>query len=192
MVVDLSSTKHIQNNTFVRIEVPDYDTLRFSDYHMEYDINGETYDNLGNLVTVTDTSSELRAAPAQVQITISGIPTNFLSEILGAKVKGSDVQIHRALFDPITGALLSLSSNPTIKFRGIVSNFEISNELQEGTQDGSLLLILQCSSVVDLLTNKIAGRRTNPIDQKALYSTDVSFDRVPSLAKSNFNFGAPQ
>jgi len=40
------------------------------------------------------------------------------------------------------------------------------------------------------LSNKVSGRRTNPIDQKELYPTDPSMDRVVSLASSNFNFGA--
>lgn len=192
MVVDLTSTKHIQNNTFVRIDVPNYAVLRFSDYHKDFDISGETYDNLGNLVSVSSTSTELRASPEQMNIGISGIPANFVSDILAEKVKGSDVQVYRALFNPITGAILSISDNPTIKFRGVVTNFEINNELAEGDLQGTITLVLECSSVVEILQNKIAGRRTNPIDQKDLYSTDVSFDRVPSIAKSNFNFGAPQ
>ena len=47
------------------------------------------------------------------------------------------------------------------------------------------------SSVVELLNNKVSGRQTNPRDQKLYYPTDLSMDRVPALAKSNFNFGAP-
>lgn len=192
MVVDLTSTKHVQNNTFVRINVPDYGVLRFSDYHIEYSINSESYQNLGLLVSVSSTSSELRASPDAVNIAISGIPANFISDILAEKIKGSDVQIYRALFDPITGNLLSLSSNPTIKFRGVISNFEINNSLSEGELLGSITLILECSSYIEILQNKVSGRRTNPIDQKEISSTDTSFDRVPSIAKSNFNFGAPQ
>jgi DNA repair exonuclease SbcCD nuclease subunit len=46
--------------------------------------------------------------------------------------------------------------------------------------------------VVELLNNKTSGRRTNPGDQKEWYPTDLSMDRVPGLANSNFNFGAPQ
>ncbi len=192
MALNLSSYSAVQNNTFVRIDVPGYQVLRFSDYHKEYSINSESYDNLGNLLSITNTSSELRASPEQVTLAISGISTPSVSTILGTKLKGSDVQIYRALFDPTTGALLSVSSNPTIKFRGVVSNFSIEDELLEGAQEGTVQLVLECSSVVELLTNKVVGRRTNPIDQKALFPGDTSFDRVPALAKSNFNFGAPQ
>ena len=46
-------------------------------------------------------------------------------------------------------------------------------------------------SAINQLNNKVAGRRTNPIDQAEFYPGDQSFDRVPALAKSNFNFGAP-
>lgn len=192
MVVNISSYDSVQNNTFVRIDVPSYQVLRFSDYHIDYDIGGETYDNLGNLVSISSTSSELRAAPEQINISISGIPANFITDILANKLKNSDVQIYRALFNPTTGALLSITDNPTIKFRGVVSNFSIEDDLSQGSDSGTIVLGLECTSVVQILSNKIVGRRTNPIDQKTYFPSDVCFDRVPALAKSNFNFGAPE
>jgi hypothetical protein len=60
-----------------------------------------------------------------------------------------------------------------------------------GDDVGAVSLTLTCTSVVGLLNNKITGRRTNPTDQELFYPGDKSMDRVPSLAKSNFNFGAP-
>jgi hypothetical protein len=59
-----------------------------------------------------------------------------------------------------------------------------------GSLTGTVSLTLTCTNVVELLNNKVAGRRTNPIDQKSFYPTDISFDRVFALANSNFNFGA--
>ena len=192
MAVDISSYTSVQSNTFVRIDVPDYQVLRFSDYHISYDIGGETYDNLGNLVSISNTSSELRSSPEQVNISISGIPSNFISTILSSKLKNSDVQIYRALFDSTSGIILPITDNPTIKFRGVVSNFEIADDLDEGGEDGTIILGIECTSVVQILSNKIVGRRTNPIDQKTYFPNDLCFDRVPALAKSNFNFGAPE
>jgi len=72
-------------------------------------------------------------------------------------------------------------------FSGIISNYEISDDLSQGDDTGQLLINFNCTNLIELLANKIAGRRTNPID-----FDDESMDRVSVLAKSNFNFGAPK
>jgi len=191
MALNLSSYDAVQSNSFVRIAIPNYQTLRFSDYHKAFTINSESYTGLGQLISITETSSELRAAPQELTISISGIPAGNIGDILNNRIKGSSVKLYRALFNPTTGALLSLTGNPSGKFQGVVSNFIISDELTSGSDTGTKQLILTCTSVVELLSNKVSGRRTNPLDMKQWYPTDESFDRVPSLAKSNFNFGAP-
>ena len=191
MAINLSSYRSIQTNLFVRLDIPDYQVLRFSDYHKAYTINSESYDGLGQLMAVTNTTSNLRATSEELTVTISGIPSNNIPAILDNKVKGSSIKVYRAFFNPTTGELLSISGNPAGKFNGVVSNFEIADDLDIGGDTATVSLVLTCNSVVDLLNNKITGRRTNPIDQKALYPSDQSMDRVPSLSKANFNFGAP-
>lgn len=192
MPLDLSSYPNIQSNLFVKIDIPDYEILTFSDYHKTLTIEGDVYDGLGQLLAVGNTTSNLRATPGEISISISGIPAGNITDILNNKVKGSSVKIYRAFFDVTTGEILSITGNPAGKFQGVVSNFEITDDLDIGADTGTITLVLTVTSVVELLNNKITGRRTNPIDQKIFYPTDVSMDRVPSLAKSNFNFGAPQ
>jgi hypothetical protein len=46
--------------------------------------------------------------------------------------------------------------------------------------------------VVNVLENKVAGRKTNPKSQKQFYPSDRSMDRVPTLKGATYNFGAPQ
>lgn len=192
MALDLRSYRSIQTNLFVRLAIPGYQVLTFSDYHKDLTFLGTDYTGLGSLLGITDTTSNLRAAPNEVTVTLSGIPTSSVAEILANKTKGSTIKIYRAFFDPISGELLNISGNPAGKFQGVVSNFDITDDLEMGSDSGSVSLTLTCTSVVELLGNKISGRRTNPVDQALFYPGDQSMDRVPSLAKSNFNFGAPQ
>jgi hypothetical protein len=192
MAINLTAYTSIQTNFFVKLVIPGYSTLTFSDYHKELTIDSVNYTGLGELLSVNDTDSNLRAAPQELSLAISGIPSGNISDILNNKVKGSEVTVYRGFFDVETGELLSISGNPTGKFRGIVSNFEISDELESGSDTGTISLILTCTNVVEQLNNKVAGRRTNPIDQKLYYPTDESMDRVVALTKSNFNFGAPK
>lgn len=190
MALNLSTYTAIQTNIFVRIDIPDYQVLRFSDFMTPFTINGESYTALGSLMGVSDTSSELRATSQEVSISISGIPDANISDILNNRVKGSDVKIYRVFFNPTTGAVLNIAGNPAQKFQGVISNFDITDELSMGDTTGTVLLTLTATNIVELLTNKQAGRRTNPVDMKLFYPTDVSFDRVTALENSNFNFGA--
>lgn len=190
MAIDLSSYGAIQTNLFVRLDIPGYQVLKFSDLHYPYTVDSESYTALGQLLTISDTNFELRATPQELSIGISGIPNSNVTDILSHKVKGSDIKIYRGFFNPSTGQLLSVAGNPAQKFQGVVSNFDISDELEMGELTGTVTVTLACSSIVALLDNKVTGRRTNPLDMKQFYPTDVSMDRVPALANSNFNFGA--
>lgn len=190
-MIDLSSYSSIQTNLFITIDIPDFEVLTFSDYSKDYSIGNVNYVGLGQLLSVSQTASDLRAAPQGITISISGIPPDNISDIMDNKIRGSEVDVKRAFFDPITGNLIAISGNPIGKFQGIVARYEITDALSMGDDTGTLTINLECSSFVELLQNKIAGRRTNPIDQNIYYPSDRSMDRVPSLVKSNFNFGAP-
>lgn len=192
MTIDLTPYTSIQSNLFVRVDIHDYQVLRFSDYHRALTINTESYGALGQLLNITDTTTELRATAQEITITITGIPVSRVQEILAVKLKGSPVKIYRAFFDVVTGNLISVSGNPAEKFQGMVTNFSILDDAGSITGEaGTITLALIVTSAVEQLETKVTGRRTNPIDQRALYPTDAAFDRVPNLAGSNFNFGAP-
>jgi hypothetical protein len=192
MPIDLSSYRSIQTNLFVKIDVPGYAVLAFSDYYKAQTFSGTNYQALGQLVSVTNNSSSLRATSEEITVTISGIPAGRVSEILDNKIKGSRIEVYRAFFNTETGELLNIAGNPAGKFKGVISNYSISDDLGEGDDTGTVAIVLSATSVVDLLNNKVTGRRTNPLDHKEFYPGDQSMDRVPALAKSNFNFGAPE
>jgi CBS domain-containing protein len=187
MAIDLSSYRSIQTNLFVKIVIPGYETLTFSDYHKDYVIGTVTYQGLGQLLAVGNTDDNLRAAPAEITVTISGIPVENVTDVLNNKIKGSSCEIFRGFFNANTGELLPVAGNPAGKFRGVVSNYDITDDLEQGASTGSVSLILTVTSVVELLENKTTGRRTNAAD-----FPNGDMDRVLVLQKSNFNFGAPQ
>jgi hypothetical protein len=191
MPIDLSQYRSIQSNMFVKLDIPGYAVLAFSDYYQALTLGGTNYQALGQLLAITNTTSSLRAAPEELTVTISGIPEGRISEILDNKIKGSRIEVLRAFFDPTTGELLNITGNPAGKFKGVISNFSINDDLAEGGDTGTITIVLSATSVIELLNNKVTGRRTNPLDHKEYFPNDLSMDRVPALAKSNFNFGAP-
>jgi hypothetical protein len=190
-MIDLSSYAAIQTNMFVRIDVPGLGVLRFSDYHRAYTINSESYTALGSIMTIGETVSELKLSSSEVNVVLSGIPTANMDAVLDYKVRGAPVSIFRVFFDPTTGVALDLPGNPAVKFKGIVNNFNLSEEYDSESRNSSVTINFACTSEIGIIQNRVSGRRTNPDDQKALYPGDVSMDRVPSLVDANFNFGAP-
>lgn len=191
MALNLSAYRSIQTNIFITLDIPNYEVLTFSDYHKTFTLSGTTYQGLGQLLSITDTTSNLRAASNELTFSISGIPEGNVADVLTQKIKGSPLTVKRAFFDSTTGELLDIPDNPVGKFKGVISNYTITDDLDEGDRDGTFTITFVATSVIDLLNNKVSGRRTNPIDQKQFYPTDESFDRIPSLIKSNINFGGP-
>lgn len=190
MSIDLQNQRHIQTALFVKMIVPDYAVLKFSSYNHEVIINGDTYIALGNLLGITDTSTNLRVTPGNLSVTISGIPNTSITEILNNRIKGSKIEIWRVFFDTITGQPLLIDGNPLGRFKGIVSNYSIQETWNPGNELVTNTIMITCSSTIDVLNNKITGRSTNSNDQKYFYPTDLSMDRVAALVNSNFNFGA--
>lgn len=185
MSIDLSQYNQIQTNLFVKIDVPGFEILTFTDYFKSFTIGSDTYVPIGNLLSVSDSTNELRATPKELTISISGIPEDSISDVLENKFRGSTVEILRGFFEVNTGEFLNIQGNPSGMFQGVVSNFQISDDLNSGDTVGRLVININCTSFVDILANKVSGRRTNPID-----FDDESMDRVTVLAKSNFNFGS--
>lgn len=201
MPIDLSTYQSVETGLFIRIQVDEYRTsstggytsevLRFSDYIRPITIDGESYTGLGRLLGITTTTSELTPSRGNITVSISGIPNTSLAEILYSKIKGSPVEVWRVFFDPVTGAQLAITGNPAGRFFGIVDNYTLDEEYDYDSRTATNRITMTCNSVVEVLDNKVTGRRTNPVDQKAFYPSDVSMDRVPNLKESYYNFGAP-
>lgn len=202
MTIDLTSYKSIGSALIVRIQVdyykststsiPTQQILRFSDYDRNLTVDGEVYLGLGQFVSITSSISELKSSSSGVNIGISGIPGSSISEIVNSKIKGAPISVYRVLFNPVTGNIISLADNPVGRFFGIVNNYSLEEQYNIELRSSTNTISLICSSSIDVLYNKVSGRRTNPSDQKLLYPSDLAMDRVPNLSKSNFNFGAPQ
>lgn len=192
MSIDLSSYDSIEAGLFVRIAVPGGSVLRFSDYRGTVTIDGESYVGLGKLLGISSTTSELKGSTGTVTITVSGIPNTSISEIMNSQLKGSPVKIYRMVFNTVTGAALSIAGNPAGRFFGYVNNYALEEEYTIEERRSTNTISIICSSNMEFLENKVAGRKTNPESMKKYFPGDLSFDRVPNLVGANFNFGAPQ
>jgi len=187
-MIDLRSYGAIESSLFIKWVIPNFETATLSDYNLPITFGGDTYTNVGELLSVSSTTAELKASASQLSIQLSGIPATSISDLLNNEIKGSNIEVFRGLFDPTTHALLSVGDdNPIKKFEGIVTNYAISDSVDPFSNSASTTITLTCNSMVEVLAKKINGRRTNPVD----FPDENSMDRVQPLSNSNYNFGAP-
>lgn len=189
----------IKTGLFVKMDIAKYftvgsgiaaQTLAFSDWGYDYVIDGTTYTALGNLLEISDTSKLLRPNSQTISITISGIPNRSIEEIEKSELKGADISITRVWFNndftPVDDESIE---NPVGRFSGYVNNYSLVESWDVETRTSSNTIVLDCASFIKVLEKKTAGRLTNPQSMKKFYPSDVSFDRVPSLAGARINFG---
>jgi hypothetical protein len=193
MTFDLRSRKGIEIATLVKWEVPNFDTAYISDYSTLLSDGTNTYTNIGSLLGISSTVSELTSSTGEVTVNLSGIPTGSISNILNEEIKGSNITITRVYFDPTTHQGIDLQpsvagmNNGIPIFKGIVTNYAISDSVDNGSGLAISTITLTCASYLEVLSNKTNGRRTNPAD----FPTEKSMNRIRALANSNYNFGAP-
>jgi hypothetical protein len=186
-MINLSARTSIEYATLLKWVIPNFDTAYLTDYSSSIVYNSNTYQNIGKFLSVSGTSSELKTTPSELSIALSGIPSGSISDILNQEIKGSQIEIYRAFYDPTTHALLSIADgNPSLRFKGIVTNYSISDDVDTGALIATTMITLTCNSIVEVLTKKVSGRRTNSAD----FPNESSMNRVQALSNSNFNFGA--
>ena len=187
-MIDLGAFKAVESALFIKWIIPNFGTALISDYNASVVLDGDTYTGTGNFLSISGTTSELKASPSQLTISLSGIPTTEVQNVLNNEIKGNFIEVRRAFFDVTTHVLLPLSTNPVMKFKGIVTNYGIDDDFNQASQTASTIITLNCNSIVEVLNKKVNGRRTNPTD----FPNEDSMNRVSILASSNYQFGAPE
>lgn len=164
-------------------------TYYISSAYSEVQIGANTYTELGSLLSVAPIVDDLKTTNGDISITLSGIPSNqdYLSLILNTPIKGGNVLIRRGFFDPVN--LTALPGQVYTRFQGIITNYTIDEDLDMLKGQTSITVTVNCASLNSLLENKICGQRTNPSDRRRFYPDDISFDRVPLLQNTSFDFG---
>jgi hypothetical protein len=168
-------------------------TYYLSNAYKPVTIDGNSYTALGAFIGIGSITEDLRTTNGDVQITLTGIPTddNYLATVLTTPIKGGQVKVRRAFFDKNTLAIRYDGPDPQVylRYQGIITNFAIDEEQNILTGDLNNSVSIICASLNSLLENKVAGQRTNGSDRRKYYPGDISFDRVKDLAFTQFDFG---
>lgn len=196
-MANLTSYTAVKSNFFVKLTVEEYrntsngsfaqQVFEFTDAESAVTIGSDTYTPIGELLGITATSSELRPTSDQITVSITGVPTANVPEVLYSKIKGSRIEIRRQFRNPANDSLLSTQGY----FFGRVNNWSIQEEHNVEERSGSTVILFECSNQLSVLENKISGRLTNPESNKTFFPNDTGMDRVPIIKGTKFDFGAP-
>lgn len=194
--LNLESYGNIQQALFVYMLIPDYGALRMSTYDVamsivEDDGTSHEYAPTGILLSVSEFNNELTPSKNDITISLTGIDKSFVAGMMGYQIKGSPVVIRRAFFNPDTGILLPIAGNPSRRFSGVISNYSFTDEYNDLSRTVNTTISVSCSNIVGVLENMITGQKTNHSQRKFLYNGDLGFQRVATIASSNFDFGKP-
>lgn len=197
--LDLSPYSNIEHAYLIKFTFIDSsnnpETVRMSSYRVpisiqESDGNYYSYTAVGQIVNVSQIQADNKATLNDVTVTLNGIGNAYIPDIIATQIKTAPVEIRRAYFDPKTGQLLPIAGNPSIAFSGVVTNYLFDEQWTEGSnQSVTTTIALTCASLASVLTNKVAGRRTNRDDQQFWYPGDNAMNRVGVIADQYFDFG---
>ena len=164
----------------------DTTTYTFSSAYKEETIDGTVYTPLGGLLAVGVQQRDIRVTSADTSLSLSGIDGDNIYVVLAEKVKGSKLEIIRGFYND-SGILTSNAH----RFTGIVTSYNISEEMQVLDDTDNFTVTLNASSFKTVLQNRIAGRKTNPSSWEYFNPTDSSMTNIYSISDQDADFGKP-
>ena len=148
--------------------------------------NSNDYTQLGAFLSVGAIQEDIKTTNGDISISLNGIPDTYIDSVLTNPVKGGAVTIYRAFYnDDYTVD----SANIYQRFSGIITNFSIEENVDILEGDNTNTVSIACASINTILENKIAGQRTAPADRNKFFTGDETFNRVPDLMGTQFDFG---
>lgn len=183
------------------IDLPNLPNLYFSDYYRPVEYAGNTYVALNYLLSVGETSVNMRSGTNSLSMSISGLNSENTVDAIRffskeyTSIKGSMIVIRRAFFDKTTGLLRTdLPQNPIGRYKGFVQNFTMINEFNPATRTMETVVTLNISDYTDYLKGITSGRKTNRefsyYDNDTIY--DVSLHNVENLVGVQYEWGKKQ
>jgi len=147
-----------------------------------YDSN--TYQELGAFLNVGEFQEDIKTTNGDLTMVLTGIPAGNVQTVMQNPVKGGAVTIFRAFFDNNYAV-----SAVYPRYKGIITNYNISEKVDLENGDITNTVGISVASINTILENRVNGQRTNPTDRNQFFAGDKTFDRVPVINGTSFDFG---
>lgn len=153
-------------------------------------VDASPFTGLSQLVSIGSVARDIKSTANETTVTLVGIDTTMLSLVLGAGIKGSEIEMWHGFFDA-AGALITTGGTGGLYqyFNGYINSFSISEQWMEEIRGYVGTVTVSASSIQLILQNRTAGRYTNDNAWKQFAPTDTSMDRVNFIQTINYQFG---
>lgn len=174
---------------FVRLTMPEA-VYTFCNAASPITVNGMTFTNLGSLLSLGDIQRDIRATSDDLTISLTGLDAENISIILSSDIKGSVIEVWRGFLDSNNQIITTPTQQFFKRYQGIINSVSITENYNEQLRTRVATCGISCSSMRQILKNRISGVKTNDSSWKFLYPNDTSMSRVPIIASTYFDFGA--
>jgi hypothetical protein len=191
-IVPVQNTNNIRYANFVRITTPSA-TYRFATTPTALTISAVDalpFSGLGQLVSVGSVQRDIKSTASETNVTLVGIDTSMLALILGAELKGSEIEMWHGFFNQ-NGTLITTGGTGGLYqfFNGYINSFSIGEQWMEEARAYVGTATVSASSIQLIMQNRIAGRYTNNNSWQFFNSGDTSMNRVNYISTINYYFG---
>ena len=145
---------------------------------------GNDYTELGAFLNIGQFQEDIKTTNGDLNMVLTGIPAGNVQTVLTNQVKGGAVTIFRAFFDDNYAV-----TNVYPRYKGVITNYSITEDVNIENGDITNSVGISVASINTILENRVNGQRTAPADRKRLFPGDNTFDRVPVINNTSFDFG---
>lgn len=153
-------------------------------------VDASPFTGLSQLVSIGSAQRDIKSTANETTVTLVGVDTANLAIVLGAGLKGSEVEMWHGFFDA-NGDLITTGGTGGLYqfFNGFVNSFSISEQFSEDLRMYLGVITISASSIQLILQNRTAGRYTNNNAWQTFNPTDTSMNRVNFIQTINYAFG---
>lgn len=192
VITPVQNTNNIRYANFVRITTPSA-TYRFATTPSALTIpavDANPFTGLGQLVSVGSAQRDIKSTANETTVTLVGIDTSMLALVLGAEIKGSQIEMWHGFFDANNQLITTGGTGGLYQFfNGYINSFTINEQWMEEARSYVGVVTVSASSIQLILQNRVAGRYTNNNSWQFYNSGDNSMDRVNYISTINYYFG---
>jgi len=140
--------------------------------------NSRTYSGVGDILSISDVEESEDISAKGITLTLSGIPSNLLSDALTTPYQGRLCNVHFGFID---------WSSPTIQNGMLIfTGYMDTMLIDEGPETSTITTSVE-NRLIDL--ERPRNRRYTAQNQKQRHSGDLAFDFVESLQNQRLQWG---
>lgn len=191
-ITPLQNTNNIRYADFVRVVTPTA-TFRFSTAPTAITVSAVDslpFDGLGQLVGIGKVQRDIKSTANQTTITLVGIDTALLGEVLSNNFKGAQITMWKGFFNT-DGTLITTGGSGGLYqyFYGFINTFNIGEQWMEEVRMYVGTITVSAANIQMILQNRIVGRFTNDPSWQFFTPNDTSMNRVATISTVYYPFG---